>query len=226
MARTGSVTAHHLAAAIALLATLALLCACAKRSPTEPRDNGVHTLSGRVRLVGQLTEFDGTFAGTRVTDDANGVPVELLYGSEVLARTLTVNGVYTFTGLRSGAYKARSTVVGKIYDETVTLTVNGGDLFASDAVELRSFGDIFAAPNPSSSLVLLSFDVPDSQFVSLKIRDLQGNIVQSLYGQWLPRGRYDAAWTGYDLNNQPATAPYYWVTFESGADTRAQLLFR
>ena len=226
MPRTSSVTVRHFIPAAAILAALALAPACAKRSSTDPVRAGVHTLSGRVRLVGQLTLFDGTFAGTRVVEDADGVPVELLYGDQVLARTSTVDGVYAFSGVRSGGYQVRSTVVGKVSDVTTTLTVNDGDLFSSDPVELRSFGDIFPAPNPSTNLVLLSFDVPDSQFVSVKIRNLRGDIVQSLYGQWLPKGRYEGAWNGYDSHNQPATEPYYWVTFESGPDTRAQLLFR
>lgn len=222
MPRTPSPTVHHLAAAIALLAALALVSACAKTSPTDPAKAGRHTLSGRVRLVGHLVNFDGTFAGTRNVDDADGVPVELRYGDAVLARTQTVDGVYTFPGLQPGAYRVRAFAFGSVWDETIDLQVNDEDVFSSDLIEVRSVGDIHPAPNPFTGLVTLSFAVADSQFVSLKIRDLQGDVVQSLYGQWLPKGLYLSAWNGYDSHNVPATEPY---TFESGADVRAQLLF-
>ena len=223
MARTAPTT-HRLAAAIALLAVIALASACARTS-TEPAQEARHTLSGRVRLVGYLVNFDGTVAGTRFVDDADGTPVELRYGAAILARSETVDGLYSFPGLKPGAYRVRATAYGSVWDETTTLQIVDRDVFSSDPVEVRSRGDIHPAPNPFSSLVVLSFGVPDSQFVSLKIRDLKGDVVQSLYGQWLPAGLYMSAWNGYDSNNQPATDPYYWATFESGADIRAQLLF-
>ena len=225
MPRTSSATAPRLAAATAVLTALALVSACAKTSPTDPAKPGRHTLSGHVRLVGHLVNFDGTVAGTRYVDDADGVPVELRYGDAVLARAHTVDGMYSFPGLQPGAYRVRAFAFGPIWDETMNLQVNDEDVVSSDLIEVRSKGDIHPAPNPFSSLVVLSFAVPDSQFVSLKIRDLRGDIVQSLYGQWLPQGLYQAAWNGYDSHNVPATEPYYWATFESGADVRAQLLF-
>ncbi len=225
MPRTSSPTVRRPASVIALTAALALVSACAKTSPTEPDRSRTYTLSGHVRLVGYLVNFDGTFAGTRHVDDADGVPVELRYGPSVLARTHTVDGVYRFPGLRPGSYRVRATAFGSIWDETTDLQIHDGDLFSGDPLDLRSRGDIHPAPNPFTGLVVMSFAVPDSQFVSLKIRDMQGDVVQSLYGQWLPKGLYMTAWNGYDSHSQPATAPCYWATFESGADIRAQLLF-
>lgn len=222
MSRTSTATRLRLLTALILLA---LASACAKRS-TEPDTGGVHTLSGRVRLVGFVVRSDGVVEGTRVVDDADDVPVELLRGPTTLAMAYTVDGVYRFPGLVPGAYRARSVVLGSIMDQTADLTVKDGDLFSADTIELRSQGDIHPAPNPSGGFVVLSFAIPDTQFVRLRIQDVRGNVVQSLFGQELPMGRYEAAWTWRDLSGQPATDPYYWATFESGADRRAHLLFR
>jgi hypothetical protein len=215
----------RLVIALTALVALALAAACAKRS-TEPDARGTHTLSGRVRLVGFVVRSDGVVEGNRVVDDADGVPVELRSGPTTLTVTHTVDGVYRFPGLAPGAYRARSVVHGGVMDETADLTVKEGDLFSVDTIELRSQGDIHPAPNPSGTFVVVSFGIPDTQFVRLRIQDVRRNVVQSLFGQVLPMGRYEAAWTWRDFTGQPATDPCYWVTFESGADRRAHLLFR
>jgi hypothetical protein len=210
---------------LALLAALVLPGGCAKRSTTEP-EVGRYALSGRVRLVGFLVNPDGTVAGSRSVEDADGVPVELYYGSEVIAQAFTQDGLYRFPGLVPGGYRTRSIVLGQVQDETTTLTITNGDVFSIDTIELRSLGDLHPAPNPSGSLVILGFGIADTQFVDLRIRDLRGGLTQRLYGQELPAGRHESQWTWVDLQNQPAPDPYYWATFQSGNDTRAQLLMR
>lgn len=210
---------------LAMLAVIAFPSGCSRRSTTEPVV-GRFALSGQVRLIGHEVRFDGVVTGTRVVEDADGVPVDLLYGTRTIARAFTADGVYRFTGLAPGGYVARSIVLGPIQDETMTLTVTDRDVVATDVIELRSAGDIHPSPNPSNGLVLLSFGIPDTQFVELKIRSLRGTLTQSLYGQVLDMGRHDAQWTWVDLHNQPATDPWYWATLQTGGETRAHLLMR
>lgn len=208
-----------------VLAVVALAGACAERdSPTTP--NAYHSLSGRVQLVGHLVTAAGTHVGTRVADDADGVPVELLFGPNVLATTTTVDGIYRFSGLTSGAYRTRSTVIGNIGDETMNITIANTDVFSADVLVIESQGDIDPMPNPSSGEVVALFGVAGTQFVDLQIRDLAGGLTRTLYKKTVDPGLQQALWTGHDESNNPVTAPYYWITFESGADKRAQLLFR
>src|SRR5262245_35517970 len=94
----------HVPGSIALAALL-LVAACSRDQPTAPR---VHSLSGHVKLTGFLVSPSGFFVGTRVLGDADGVAVELQRGTEVVARTVTVAGVYRFAGLAPGAYVART----------------------------------------------------------------------------------------------------------------------
>jgi hypothetical protein len=209
-------------ASIALVA--AILTGSCSDDPTSP--SARYTLSGRVRLVGFMVNPDGGFAGTRVVDDADGVPVQLRYGQEVIASTVTVDGVYRFPGLAPGAYRARSSIVPSVADETGDLTISNGDVFSGDPIELRSAGDLFPAPNPFSSFVRILFEIPDTQFVEVRIRDLRGNTKIQLFGQGLPAGAYETAWTVPPGD----TDPYSWVTFESHVygrkESRAQLLMR
>lgn len=225
MSRTASDVARRLrlTAAAALLAAFALSGGCAKRSTTEP-EVGRYAISGRIHLVGHDVQWDGTVTGTRVVEDADGVPVELVYGNQVVARAFTQDGLYHFPGLSPGGYRARTTLLGQVQDETTTLTITNSDLVSNDTIELRSFGDLHSAPNPANGLTLLNFGIADTQYVDLRILDLGGDLTQRLYGQELPMGRHDAQWTWVDLQNQPATGPYYWAAFQSGPDRRAQLL--
>ena len=77
---------------------LLLTGGCGHDSVTPPRP----TLSGPVVLVGFLTDSSGRFTGTKVFADADGVPVELLSDTRVVATATTVKGRYTFTDLPAG----------------------------------------------------------------------------------------------------------------------------
>jgi hypothetical protein len=211
-------------AIVSLAILAAILTGSCSKDPTSP--GARYTLSGRVRLVGFKVDPDGRFAGTQTVDDADGVPVELRYGASVIASTVTVDGVYRFPGLVPGAYRVRSSVVPSVADETANLTISYGDIFSLDTIELRSAGDLVPTPNPFSSFVRILFEIPDSQFVEVRIRDLRGNTKIQLFGQGLPAGLYETAWTVPPSD----TEPYSWVTFESHiygrTESRAHLLMR
>lgn len=220
--RLGSARAP-LALLLALPAAL-FLAGCAEEPATSP--GATHSLSGRVRLVGHLVDTSGTFAGTRVVDDADGVHVELLFGPSVVAQTNTVDGVYTFSGLGPGAYHARASVIGPVADETGNLTITGSDIVAGHVLTLESQGDLLPIPNPRVDTVRVWFDNPDNQYVEMRVRDLQGTTTRVLVASPVQSGLKVVLWTGIDQVGAPVTAPYYWVTFEAGADKRAHLLFQ
>jgi hypothetical protein len=119
---------------------------------------------GPPRLNGYLVDANGQFAGTRVSGDADGVPVELLHGSEIVRRTRTVDGIYRFSGLPPGGYVARSRAIGDIYDETNPMTIAISDVECADTLRLASRGDLYSYPNPfaTGDTMRISFDVPDT----------------------------------------------------------------
>src|SRR5512145_620368 len=89
---------------------VALGCVALAACSEEPTAPSSHSLTGKVRLTGYLVNEDGTHGGTRVVDNASGVPVELLHGDKVVGRTTTVDGTYRFSGLAPGDYVARSRI--------------------------------------------------------------------------------------------------------------------
>jgi hypothetical protein len=212
--------------AIAALA-LAALGSCG-RDPvsTAPRP---HSIRGRVTLVGSIVDAGGTFVGHRTVQDADGVTVELHYGSQLVGRTRTVDGIYTFSDLAPGAYVVRTSMAGLFADQTVPLTIANVDVFSGDDLHLASFGDLYPVPNPIGAETLVYFQLPepDTQYVEIRLWDAAGDSVRTLLRGRRPPGLNQVRWDGTDRNDVPVTGQMFWVTMTGAPyDVRAQLLFR
>jgi hypothetical protein len=202
-----------------------LLSDCSNDPSTAPRP---YSITGHLHLTGYLVDRNGQFAGTRVMGDADGIPVELLHGSDVVGRTTTVGGIYRFTGLAPGGYVARSRVVGDLYDETNAMTIAVSDVEAADTLRLVSRGDLYSYPNPfaDGDTMRISFSVPDTEWVTIRILDLGGNPVRTLLNLLLIPARHSVYWNCRDLSGLPLTGSLFWVTYTSDLEIRAHLLFR
>ncbi len=202
-----------------------LLASCAKHDQSSPIAPGLHSLTGQLQLTGYRVDSLGVFLGTQVVTDASGVPVDLLDGRRVAARTWTVAGRYEFSGLASGAYQTRSSVLG-IGDVSNVFVITNSDLVAGDTLRVASRGDIDPVPNPIVTEAFFYFALPDTEQVSVQIRTLAGDMVQSLIDARRPRGLNQTRWNGLDRNDNPVPPGLYWVTLVAGNDQRAQLLFK
>ena len=203
---------------------LCALSACS-HDQTAPQP---YSITGHLNLRGYLVDRNGEFAGTRVMGDADGVPVELLHGDEIVGRTTTVGGIYRFSGLAPGGYVARSRAFGGIQDETNPMTIAISDVECADTLRLASRGDLYSYPNPfaNGDTMRIYFSVPDSGRITVRILDLDGSPVRTLLNLWVRPARHSVYWTCKDQRGQPVTGSVYWVTYESELETRAHLLFR
>lgn len=211
-----------------LLGCGALMAALISSCATDTTRPAAYSVSGPVRLIGFRTATNGAFLGTEIVDDADGVVVELIYGSRVVATTSTVDGVYWFTGIRPGAYTARTRLFASFGDATDELTVATFNVTATDTLTLASVGDLYPAPNPSAKTdtVGVYFVVPVSQPVDLRIRALSGATVRTLIASPVAAGAQAAQWSGLDEAGHPAAGDHFWVTYEAADGIRCQLLFR
>ena len=122
---------------------------------TAPRR---HTVSGPVKLTGYLVEVGEALRGNqggRRRRRHHGRAVATARPS--VARTQTVDGVYTFTDIGPGAYTARTQIVGGVGDTTEPLTVATLDVGARDTLRLTSLGDLVPEPNPLDSVVYVYY---------------------------------------------------------------------
>jgi len=213
---------------VAILASIAvattLLPSCSTRETTAPDPR--HAVTGHVRLIGYRTAENGAFLGTEVVEDADGIVVELLYGKKVVATASTIDGNYRFEGIRPGGYVARARVLGILSDMTEDLTVANADLGVTDILTITSKGDLFPAPNPFTDVVEIIFDVPDTQWVDVRICSLSGATVRTLLSQDILPGQRFAWWYGHDQHGTLVPGERFWVTYESADGKRCQLLLR
>ena len=212
-----------------IFTSLVLACAvvaagCGRESPTQP---STFTLTGHVQLVGQLIASDSRPLGTRVVTDADGVPVDLLYGTAVVARTQTTDGAFRFAGLVPGGYFVRAHISDSLGVQSKGLTIANRDVEAANPIVLAPIGDLYPAPNPVDSSTVITFATTSAGSAVLRVLALDGAVVRHLYvAQMLDPGLYLTRWNGSDDQGAPVAPGCYWMTFEAGTDQRAQLLFR
>ena len=201
---------------------LAALPACSEK-PTEP---ALRSITGHVVLRGYFIDTNGRPAGTRVVGDADGVKIDLVRNNRVIASTTTVDGIYTFAGLGTGVYIARTVSLGGIHDTTVALTVAVRNVAVADTLRMYSRGDLYPVPNPFTDSTVVYFEVSDTMFVEVTIRDLAGNRVRSLVAEELPSGLQQVSWDGRDDDGALAPSMIHWMVYEADDNLRAHLLFR
>jgi hypothetical protein len=201
----------------------AVLAACAREPPAAPQP--LYTITGQLLLTGSVVDSDARYQGMRMLRP-DGIPVELLHGTQVVARTTTVGGSYRFPGLRPGDYVARSRVIGNLGDQTSPLIIAVADIEAADTLRLASRGDLFPVPNPLVDTTQVFFSVPDTMVVDINVQDVSGRHVKNLLTLEVSTRRQGVFWNGRDTQGRPATDSLYWVTFVAEHDTRMHLLFK
>ena len=206
------------------LACAVVAAGCGRDTPTQP---STFTLTGHVQLIGHLTDRNSQSLGTRVVSDANGVPVDLIYGNAVVARTQTTGGVFRFAGLAPGGYYVRARIFGSLGVQSNGLTIANRDVDAVDPLVLAPVGDLYPAPNPVDSSTVIVFSATNVGSAVLRVLALDGTVLRHLYvAEMLDPGLYLTRWNGSDDQGVPVAPGCYWMTFEAGTDQRAQLLFR
>ena len=211
--------------ALSVVAAAALLIAgCAKDEPTKPT---TFALTGHVQLVGHMTAEDGRPLGSRTVTDADGVPVDLLYGNAVLVRTHTSGGAFRFEGLAPGGYFARANIFGTLTEQSAGVTIATRDVDIVNPLVLESVGDLYPAPNPVDTATVITFASSSAGSALLRVLALDGTVARNLFIEEMPSpGIYLTRWDGNDDHGASVPSGYYWMTYSAGTDLRAQLLIR
>jgi len=83
-------------------------------------------------------------------------------------------------------------------------------------------------PNPFTPATQIAFELPAEgrTAVALRVFNLRGQLVTTLFEGWLPAGRHIVTWNGHDLFGRPVAAGIYFYQLISGArvETRHMLL--
>ena len=105
---------------------------------------------------------------------------------------------------------------------TAVASADEGSLLPSEYALFQNY------PNPFNPSTQISFDVPNSEFVTLRVYNLLGQDVKTLINQSMAPGRYTVEWNGNDmLNNDVASGVYFYeLRGESFISRKKMLLIR
>jgi hypothetical protein len=92
----------------------------------------------------------------------------------------------------------------------------GDDIIVPTQLPL-SFRLYAAAPNPLVHGTVISFDLPEPRFASIRVYDALGRRARTLVEETLPAGRHQRVWNGTDDAGMMVGVGIYFVRFEAEA---------
>ena len=138
-----------------------------------------------------------------------------------------VPGFGTTTETRSYTYTDNSVTNGKYYYRLKQIDYNGAFAY-SDIIEVDVASPIDFAlsqnyPNPFNPSTIISFSIPQSSFVTLKVYDILGNEITTLVNETKEAGRYDINFDALGLSNG---VYFYSIKAEDFTSTRKMILIK
>ncbi len=71
-------------------------------------------------------------------------------------------------------------------------------------------------PNPFNPSTRIAFEIPQSEFVSLKVYNISGELIYSLIEENLAAGRYEKIWNGKDNSGRNVSSGVYIYRLKAG----------
>lgn len=209
--------------ATTLLLLLLLLPACTDEGSDPMQADDTGSITGHVRLVGTLFTLSGDSTGTRIVDDATGVPVTLLNGATMRSTTTTVDGAYSFPGLPAGDYEVGVSVVPEhVLATSVTVA---SDAVAADMLVVEPWGEMNTSPNPAAADGTgLEFTMQAPGPFTTTIRSLGGEVLWSV-AMDAAAGFNHIHWDGGDDTHHVAEDGEYWAVVEKENTLAYNLVF-
>jgi hypothetical protein len=112
-------------------------------------------------------------------------------------------------------------------DDPVTISTTTASL-VDDGLVPKSFALFQNYPNPFNPSTQISFDVPNTEYITLRIYNLLGQDVKTLVSKIMNPGKYSFEWDGTDIiNNDAASGVYFYeLRGESFISRKKMLLIR
>ncbi len=196
---------------------------------------------------GSRGPIGGMLAGAVQDENGEGIDQVMVCAvdenGDIAASTLSApDGSFALTELESGDYRlmiARPTFETTYYPNgDQTLAVDSGDPADTPEVTVRLFPDRSTSvagsmsevkgfsleqnyPNPFNPTTTISYRLPNSAAVSLKIYNLQGQWIATLVDQLQPTGEYKVQWNG--KNHRGVAVPSGVYFYELQADDAVEI---
>ena len=182
----------------------------------------------------ELSSFNANVNGTSVTLNwstaselnNNGFEVQRKSGDEFVTIAF-VKGAGSTTEIQNSSYSDENLLVGKYSYRLKQVDFNGTfeysnvinvDLFSPNEFVLDQ-----NYPNPFNPSTIISFSVPQSSFVTLKVYDVLGNEVSTLVNETKEAGKYNISFDASGLSNG---VYFYSINSDNFTSTKKMLLMK
>jgi len=71
-------------------------------------------------------------------------------------------------------------------------------------------------PNPFNSRTILNFTIPSPDITTIKIYNINGQLINTLFSGKLTEGKHSILWNGYDQSGKPVSSGLYMYKIQSG----------
>jgi protocatechuate 3,4-dioxygenase beta subunit len=201
--------------------------------------------TGTIMGINASLDMDSSGGGngiiTGTIRDANNAPLAgtlvTIKNSfnQVIGYSMTSSdGNYEIEGMNGGNYTVNGSVFGygssaqtitfdPIQSNTMIVNMN----LTSTPLEVTENGKPIPSevtladnyPNPFNPTTVISFSIPEAQYVKLAIYNLLGQKVQELVNEFLPSGNYSASWDATDASGNNVSSGMYLYRLEAGTTT-------
>ena len=132
-----------------------------------------------------------------------GTVIEIGTSADVCAGTITINGGYSGNGRFCNG------------------TVDVGS--EEDTQALKEFSLSQNYPNPFNPVTIISYQLPKTGFVTLKVYDVLGNDVVTLVNEEKPAGNYNI---NFDASELPSGVYYYKIRAGNYVETKKMMFLK
>src|SRR3989339_187683 len=136
--------------------------------------------------------------------------------------SLLIAGIFAFAASSLSAQEVRidrfvigtGGMVGTVNDDNITMSGVTGQ------IAIENF------PNPFSNSTIVKYNLPSSGYVNIKIYDLVGNVIKTLYNGYQNMGDQELSWNGKDEDggNLSSGSYLYELTFSPTSNSKAYSL--
>lgn len=182
----------------------------------------------------ELSSFNANVNGTSVTLNwstatelnNNGFEVQRKSGDEFVTVAF-IKGAGTTTETQNYSYSDKNLAVGKYSYRLKQVDFNGTFEYSNVInVDLYSPNEFVLDqnyPNPFNPSTIISFSVPQSSFVTLKVYDVLGNEVSTLVNETKEAGKYNVSFDAAGLSNG---VYFYSINSDNFTSTKKMILMK
>lgn len=170
-------------------------------------------------VASEMSGDDGSYAITGLDPgDYKIMASRSLYETTYYPNTIDIGNAATLNVAEQGVLDYSNATV-KMPASQITLTEDAASQFLpGEFMLLQNY------PNPFNPTTVIEYQIPESATVSLKVFNVQGQLIKTIINQVQPAGVHKVSWDGTDMTNSIVPSGVYFYQLEANDFTQIRRL--